>query len=325
MNHSFTELRVFGGVENIVSSFICAILITVGFVVNIYIVYIFLARNAMNSIFGRFLLHLCLIDLGQYIGITPYFFLSLKKVPSLNKYFESFLCSVTDGQSGMLIFSMGSCILLTFLSIMRCESINNRSKRWVSEKNVTSIFTLTWGFGSISFIPFMLSYKLDHRTGFCFRQWIFEEPFGTLYMSMLYLCGLMIPLSVMIVVCVTSYAKLYSKDLRGNVVLSIRKKVIIRLCALVAIYTMGSFPYSIYWLMMTTSFFQSNLEGQSVRLKVLRYILVPALLKTVLVPLLVARNNGPFRSSGNKNCFKCWNFSRMKKQKSSMTLLESSC
>ena len=287
----------FREVENNATAIVYVVLIAFGLLVNVYVVIIFFMKNDKKTKFCRFLLHLSFINIGQYIGIIPYLTMDLRKMPPQNKYLESFLCSISDGHSTMLVFSMASCVLLTFMSILRCELMINPFRKLINDQNLNKVFTITWLFGCLSFLPYMLSYKLDHKAGICFRKWVISDSFGFTYMSIMYTFGLIIPILAMITACITSYIKLNSRNLKENSVRRKRKNVLIRLTCLVVVFTMTWFPYSVYWLMTYTTYVVNDKDNQLKRLKVLRYVLMPSLFGGIIGPLFNIHNWAPFRKS----------------------------
>ena len=293
----FQSFSPFSNVENTGTTITYAVLIALGLLVNIYVVIIFFMKNDKRTKFCRFLLHLSLINIGQYIGIIPYLTMDLRKIPLQNKYFESILCSISDGHSTMLVFSMASCVLLTFMSILRCELMINPFRKLINDQNLNKVFTITWLFGCLSFLPYMLSYRLDHKAGICFRKWVINDSFGFTYMSIMYTFGLIIPILAMITACIASYIKLNSGNFNENSVQKKRKNVLIRLTCLIVIFTMTWFPYSVYWLMTYTTYVVNDTDNQLKRLKVLRYVLMPSLFGGIIGPLFNIHNWAPFRKS----------------------------
>ena len=291
-----TEFTQVGEIEYYITLTVFSILTALGLFVNAYIVCIYVFINKVRTMFCRFLLHLSLINIGQYIGIIPYLVVDLHRVPFYSKYLESFVCSVCDGHSSMLVFSMASVLLLTAMSILRCESMISPFRRLINELNLNKIFFFTWFFGCISFIPYMLSYKLNHKVGICYRSWIISESFGFAYMTIIYISGMLIPLSVMIVACITSYFKLRTKQFNCKSLPSIRQQVLFRLITLVVVFCATWFPYSIYWLMTFTIYARNDNEKQFKRVKLLRYVLIPSLIGGVVGPVLNVLYWQPFQS-----------------------------
>ena len=307
--NNFTRQVPFGETENSVTLIIYALLIVLGLITNAYIIYVFL-MNKSRTKFCRFLLQLSLINIGQYIGVIPYLVIDLRITATYNKYYESFLCSVSDGHSCMLVFSMASCLLLTFMSILRCESMIKPFLKCINDQNLNKIFLFTWLFGCLSFIPYVLSYRLDHQAGVCLRKWIIADSFGVVYMTIMYACGMIIPLTAMITACVISYVKIYKRYSRENTltnitsIVNIRHQAIFRLINLAVIFMATWFPYSIYWVLTYTTYGANDVNKQMTRLKILRYVLIPSLLGNIAGPLLNAYYWKPFQSSV-KNWISC--------------------
>ncbi|XP_047133548.1 neuromedin-K receptor [Hydra vulgaris] len=296
-NITFQSSSPFSNFENNATIMVYFILIALGLAINLVVIIIFYFKNEKKTKFCRFLLHLSFINIGQYIGIIPYLIIDTRCILSSYKYLESLICSISDGHSTMMVFSMASCVLLFFMSVLRCEVMIKPFRKLVNNKNLYKVFLVTWLFACISFIPYILSYKLDRVSGICFRSWIISNSFGIIYMSIMYICGLVLPILAMVFACVTSYIKLNSKHLKENSVQKKRKGVLIKLTCLIIIFTLTWFPYSVYWVMTYTTYVGNNIDKQLKRLKLLRYVLMPSLAGGIAGPFFNIYHWEPFRKS----------------------------
>nr|XP_047133543.1 putative neuropeptide Y receptor type 6 [Hydra vulgaris] len=296
-NFSFQSNTPFSNFENNATVMVYVVLIVLGLIINLIVIVIFYFKNDKKTKFCRFLLHLSFINIGQYCGIMPYLIINTRSIFSTHKHLESFMCSISDGHSTMMVFSMASCVLLFFMSILRCEIMIKPFRKFVNNKNLYKVFLVTWLFACISFIPYILSYEFDRVSGICFRSWIISDSFGTSYMSIMYICGLVLPILAMTLACIISYIKLNSKHLKKTLVRKNRKSVLIKLTCLIVIFTLTWFPYSVYWVMTYTTFAGRNIDKQLKRLKLLRYVLMPSLAGGIAGPLFNIYHWEPFIKS----------------------------
>ena len=277
-------------------------LITVGIFGNSFIVYI-LSTHATKTQINISLLHLSLMNIGQQIGVIPYLAVNIKTLPKYDSYTESVICAFTYGLYGLFSCAMASVYCLSVMCIARCLCIKKPLAGYNRKPTMYKILTVCWSFAIIWSIPHFFAWRIERKHGCCIKDWrLINKTFGDIYETLCFIIGLIIPTVIMLITYLIIICDLYSySDATVDVVRrKHRKKIVIILGGLIAIFFTCWLPYGIYWILLIASYFTYPKDVYK-EIRIIRAVLIPSLLAGIFIPLLYGVACSDFRKRARQS------------------------
>lgn len=300
-SHHHVNARVFDATTNTVYMTLSLVMIVFGILMNVVVVFLYVRKKIQRSRFNFSLLHLSASNIAQHIGLLPHLIIDLKQIPvDVSIITETLICSVTDGLTLFFMFASTSANILCFITITRYLVIKNPIKNYINGSKNTYLLCTMWLLGVIFLLPNALSWKLDHKNGFCVRGKLYSNQvtFRVYAWSML-IVGLVVPVFLMVWTYSQTVYRFYIKkpdEAHGGIQkIKYRKQVTALLGALIIVYLLSWLPYSVYWTLSIQNYFGTGINAEYKKSRIMRLTLLPCLGGSMMNVIFYGLSNYEFR------------------------------
>ncbi|XP_065065573.1 QRFP-like peptide receptor [Rhopilema esculentum] len=307
LNTSDTKAEIFTSAEDIVLKTLYVLVSLIDIAGNSVVFYIIYKNKRIQNTVNLLLLNLSFSDIIAGIGVYPYLFINVSD--SKDSKSANLLCGLKDGLPLFFAATLVNFLTLGILSYSRYILINHPTKhKWrINKHNIKWIAIGTWITGISVLIPNFFSYEYIQEVGICKGYW----PKGvskTAFFAVTVLIPVVPLVSLMFTYVSTIYTLWFKASTRrltrSNSVSGVqasRKKVTALLGVLILAFLICWVPFSGLWILSAaTQYFPNTTEGDILKQKAVRYMILIAFVNTCLDPVIYAFGNRQIKEGARK-------------------------
>jgi len=291
--------EIFSDHVSIIYTTICITIIISACSLNAISIAMYWSERIRRTYFNFCLLNLSIANMIQQVGFLPYLVIDIRKMKSTVWYLEAARCGLLDGLSIFFTAAFVNVYIICFLSINWYRIIKKPFMKRTEKKRMFLIFCIAWLLGCVMIIPNFLRFKIDEVHGFCVRSGIFGQTFFLFYGGILFLVGLVIPVTIMSIVYILILYLMYKKtnngEFKSHTKERHRSRIIRFLGVLINIFLVCWLPFGIYWIMNVTDYFTPGIAGDYEKTRINKLVLVPCLLAGVFNIIFYGLTDQEFR------------------------------
>ena len=271
---------------------------------NLLVCHFFIKKKIQDTSFNILLLNLSIADLLADVFAYPTIFVDLKMLRGFSQSTANILCAFTIGITPFGIVTSVSVLTLTYISLNRFVLVRFPLKSaWFKSRKVTGYTLLVIWIASVSYvIPNIFAFRFDAEYAVCYREWP-EIINSTLWSLSGTVLGLIVPIAIMLLTFFSTLRKFKTMTVASSQHEAMKKKrrAVRLLGFLMLAFSICWGPSSIYLLLSLKfeSIWPAGVEGQYVRMRVIRVMFLTALTNSLADPVLYGYLNLEFQK-----CFK---------------------
>ena len=262
--------------NNLLVQLIVLFFISSGISLNTMYILAYLRRSIANTHFNYCIFHLTITNLFQLIVYIVYARMTTHQLPSTDNWVaESIMCATLNGLSLFWVGAITSGYMLCYMSLIKIILVYNPMQRFkITKKRTGRIFFLLWLISAVEVSPFWFSKKLNVSRTKCIRDYHGYPGVFNFHDRIFNFTGFTIPLFVSLVsygflIYQIFYRHHSDQDTRHNSNRH-RKRIIILLGILIAVFTVCWAPITLYWAVVASG-------ATEMDTKIYQYCTIPCL------------------------------------------------
>ena len=264
--------------------------------------FLFATNRVPLTPFNSLLLNLSIADLMADIFSYPYIFIDLTSLRNFSKRRADLACAFTIGLTPFWIVTSVSLLTLCFISMTRYVLIKYPFRHtFLTERAYTNTFlAFVWPISIALPLPNFFSFSYDPKTAICYRVW--PNNFnGPVYSACIAVFGIGLPGTLMLFTFISTARSLWKRTL-DNVSTPMaglikRRKAVKLLGFLIVAFLVCWGPFFVYFVLSRSvkSAFPDGAEGEYLRMKIIRAVILVALCNTSADPIIYGLRSEEFR------------------------------
>ena len=279
---------------------VSTVILSTGLLTNLVVIVLVWKKKNLRSPMNMLLVNM---SLGHFLScISLFVFCYVIDTGKLNAASVSlnFLCGILTDGAGVYFICAGSYLLtLCAISFNRYSAIRFPARQHLrmSKRAVLWFNLVVWFLAAAWVAPSIVSFKYDHVTKLCLRDWKFENPF--LYRILALLWSIILPLGFLIlsfsvILCKRTEKNMLNNNTRRRMRLQKAEKL---LGLLIVTFFFTWTPFFIYWGVYTITDTFSGCIGEYRAMSWMRVAILFSSINSVIDPFLYTVGSREIRSS----------------------------